>query len=353
MSIGDLSILEHVQVPSFVIELDDDLVPRYRMFNARMLHLTQLSAAQVQGKSALEVFPGAQGERAYRNHMRVITNGTVATVQMQLPVGDRFRHVITTLSPIRDARGKVVQVVGTVDDITDLENAQEQQATLHTLAREMEDFVAMAAHDLRTPMRNVKNLVEMLREDFEDMGDGKLDLIDLLGDVAAKAGILINDVLAHARAVNAEPDIEEFGLSALCDNLVQVLDPFGKHKVHWPDAVLKSDKVALQIALRNLIDNAIKHGGREHLEIELLLDSVRNGQLQFTLRDNGVGFENPGLAFLDGGQFRIDSGYGLLGVQRLIEARGGQICAANRDDGQGSNIYFSLPGERCLAVVAA
>ena len=163
MSIGDLSILEHVQVPSFVIELDDDLVPRYRMFNARMLHLTQLSAAQVQGKSALEVFPGAQGERAYRNHMRVITNGTVATVQMQLPVGDRFRHVITTLSPIRDARGKVVQVVGTVDDITDLENAQEQQATLHTLAREMEDFVAMAAHDLRTPMRNVKNLVEMLR----------------------------------------------------------------------------------------------------------------------------------------------------------------------------------------------
>ena len=93
-----------------------------------MLILTQRELSQVQGRTALEVFPGKQGELAYRNHMRVITNGTVATVQIQLPVGEGFRHVVTTLNPIKDARGKVVQVVGTVDDITDLVSAQRTSA---------------------------------------------------------------------------------------------------------------------------------------------------------------------------------------------------------------------------------
>ena len=353
MSKLDVAMLEHVQVPLFVVEIGDDLVPRYLMFNPKMLKLTNRTLADVVGRSAPEVFAGAQGQRAYRNHMRVFTNGTVATVQMQLPVGNKFRHVVTTLSPIRDAKGKVVQVVGTVDDITELEQAQEQQASLHTLAHEMEEFVAMAAHDLRTPMRNVKNLVEMLREDFEDMGDGKLDLIDLVGDVAAKAGTLINDVLAHARAVNAEPVIEEFAFCTLCDNLVQVLDPLGLHSFNWTDARLKTDKIALQIALRNLMDNAIKHGGRERLGIEVRVIGTPEGQIEFTLRDDGVGFDNPGFVFLDGGQFRVDSGYGLLGVQRLIEARGGQISVGNRPDGAGSEISFRLPGELLRVAAAA
>jgi len=57
----------------------------------------------------------------------------------------------------------------------------------------------MAAHDLRTPMNNVKTMADMLRHDFQDMGDGKLELINMLERVAVKSTNLINDVLLSQR----------------------------------------------------------------------------------------------------------------------------------------------------------
>jgi hypothetical protein len=50
------------------------------------------------------------------------------------------------------------------------------------------------------------------------------------------------------------------------------------------------------------------------------------------------------VAFLDGGKLRMDSGFGLFGVRRLINSRGGEIRAENLKDNQGSIIRFTMEG---------
>ena len=213
-----------------------------------------------------------------------------------------------------------------------------------SLTEEMEQFISFAAHDLRTPMRNIESLAELLREGFVDMGDGKVQLIDMLEEVAVKAARLITDILSQAQAATPAQLAETFDLSELCEDIMCTLDPGQIHQLHVGATQIEADKTAVQIALRNLMDNALKHGDRDRILLSIHLTQQPDGMLQFDLHDTGNGFDDPSLAFLDGGELRIDSGYGLLGMRRLIEARGGTVGAGNLPGKTGGYVRFSLPG---------
>ncbi len=79
---------------------------------------------------------------------------------------------------------------------------QSVESDAESRIREMEQYIAMAAHDLRTPMINVRLIAEFLKEGFKYLGDGKLQMIEDLAKISDKATSLISDVLAHAQATN-------------------------------------------------------------------------------------------------------------------------------------------------------
>lgn len=81
----------------------------------------------------------------------------------------------------------------------------------------------------------------------------------------------------------------------------------------------------------------------------ITVTSAGTDRLDFTLTDDCKGFEKSALAFLNGGDFGVDSGYGLLGVRRMIAARSGSITASNGPKG-GGIIQFSMPGT-CVSTV--
>lgn len=84
---------------------------------------------------------------------------------------------------------------GTSVDLTQEQNTRDAQVSFKTIATEMEQFVTMAAHDLRAPLRNMSMIAEMLSEGFVDHGDGKVELIIMPDDLAQKSMVLISDVL--------------------------------------------------------------------------------------------------------------------------------------------------------------
>lgn len=207
-------------------------------------------------------------------------------------------------------------------------------------------FLTMAAHDLRAPLRQIRHLVDAIREDFQDLGDGKLDMLTLICDIGERAHVLTNDVIAHTRATQAHPEmIEGVDLCEVANDVFATIDPLRKHMLSSAPVILETDKIALQITLRNLLDNAVRHGGTEKIEIAVAVETTASeGALKFTVTDNGNGFEAPATVFLSGGDFHSGSSFGLLGVRRLIEARGGEIIARPPQNGSGSEVSFSLPG---------
>lgn len=101
------------------------------------------------------------------------------------------------LVPVLDKMGSVSHLIDTRRRMTVAFSEQAVHLPEQDTAPDMAHFVALAAHDLRTAMRNIRTLTEVLRKAFQDHGDGKTALTDLLEDVAAKSGCPIAEVLDY------------------------------------------------------------------------------------------------------------------------------------------------------------
>lgn len=337
--------LDQISAPVFVLEISAEGVPVYAAFNTHALQMSGRPLSDYIGRTAEEVYPQAFGRTAFARHCEVVARAAPVTYQVELPVGDLIRTVRTTLRPELDEKGRVLRLYGTSKDMTVEKQALEAKIQFDTLSSEMEQFVALAAHDLRAPMRHMATLADMLREDFNDMGDGKIELIDMMENIAMKSMDLISDVLSHAEIGTTGPIETVFSFPALCQDICDVIDPQSQHVITTSSATVNSDRTAMQIALRNVTENALKHGEREQLTINIAVQQGLPGMIEVTLTDNGRGFSDAALKVMNGGRFQVGSGYGLFGVKRLISARGGTLVARNLPEGHGAVVRFSLPGD--------
>lgn len=331
-------------VPAFLLTVNENGDVVYSACNQEWFEETELTADEVLGKTAKEIYGGDLGDECYQRHLQAASVGEKISYDLMLPMSGRLCSVNTRLTPIKDEKAVVSHVLGASINRTSQFEAMTALNNMETVASEIEEFISMAAHDLRTPMNNVKTMVDMLRHDFQDMGDGKLELINMLERVAVKATTLINDVLSHAQATTAIKRLEEFELSQLCSDIMVVIDPTNQHFLNASHSRIAADKTATQIVLRNLMDNAIKHSGKSMVDLSVKVQEEREGMLSFVVNDNGQGFPDPTVAFLDGGEMQADAGFGLLGIRRLVTARGGDISAENVADGEGSQVRFTLSG---------
>lgn len=343
-----LNLIDHAV---FILEPDGDGQPRYSFVNSFARKVIGKAEDQIVGLTAIELYSGRLGRIAFEKHLATLKAATEHSYEILLPLGDMERRVRTVLKPVLDRDGAVLQMIGSSTDISGTQLLNEVRAGVETIHGEMEDFINLAAHDLRAPMRHINMIADMLREDFTDMGDGKLALIDMLEDVGAKAMSLIGDVLAHAQATNATLDVSEFEFAALVDEIMGLLDPMERCEVSISPALIKGDRTATQMILRNLIDNAIKAARAQDFQrddasdLALIISAAdSDGQFEVSVQDNGIGFDDTSIVFLNGGKLRTDSGFGMLGVRRLIHARGGTLSASNLSDQTGALVSFTLPG---------
>lgn len=345
MHLPDFSAYDNISQPIFVLvqNLQGQVV--YGFLNRFGCDILGLPPEDVVGRPACELFDGRAGDSVLQRQTIAWEEGKAASYDVALPIRDQKYWVRTTLQPVHRPDGSLAYMVGISQDISREQEMQQAQAMASALASEMEDFVSLAAHDLRSPIANVKSLVDMVRDGFVDMGDGKLEMISMIEEISTRALALVSDVLSQAAATRAGSETRTFDLQALCDDILVTLDPANLHVLNVAKARLKTDYVVLQIVLRNLIDNAIKHSEAESIRLDVSIDAVGSERIAITVCDDGAGFADPAVAFLDGGRLTADSGFGLLGVRRLLRVRDGDISARHPASGRGAEIRFELPGE--------
>lgn len=297
------------------------------------------------GRTAAQIYDGRAGEHVYRRHKDAWHGNTQTFHEVSVPVLGETVWVHTNFTPLRDDLGRMTHMVGLAHDITRQKQLEQAQAMASAMAGEMEDFVNLAAHDLRSPMANLRALADMVREDFVDMGDGKLEMIQMIESISERALALVSDVLGQSVATRAEISSRTFNFEHLCDDILVTLDPQRRHKVFVNPILVEGDYTAIQIILKNLIDNAVKHAGSARIEMTLDLEALDNDTLLLTVCDDGKGFADPAVAFLDGGELKTGSGFGLLGVRRLVRSRRGTISAVAPTSGTGAEIRVTLPGK--------
>ncbi len=337
--------INYFNVPIRVVEVDSQRQPFYCAFNKAALLDAGVGHDEIYGRTALDIYPGVIGEIANNRHLKVIETGVPLTFDVDEDTPDGTSWLRLTLAPVLDDSGAVVRILCTQVDVTAEKRMQSVESDAEARIREMESYIALAAHDLRTPMVNVRLIAEYLKEGFKDLGDGKLEMIESLETISNKAMLLISDVLAHAQATTRrESKTEIFQLQEVCSDLIAVLDPMGHSTLVSQDASIVADKVAVQIAVGNLIDNALKHNVGAALQLSITISQKSNDFIEICVADDGKGFADSTLSFLDTGKITSNCGFGLVGVSRLVRERGGDIRAESREDCDGAVICFRLPG---------
>lgn len=167
-------------------------------------------------------------------------------------------------------------------------------AELTRANRELDEFANIIAHDLKSPMRALRYLAEDIERAMEqrDTSAATSRLADLKQQ-ARRMSRMLTDLLTYARiGPTNEEAISETDTRALAEAIIASLPrPRGltiELVGNWP--LLLTVEPALDLVLRNLLDNAIKHHDRPDGRVTLLATPVRNG-LDVSISDDGPGID--------------------------------------------------------------
>jgi light-regulated signal transduction histidine kinase (bacteriophytochrome) len=250
-----------------------------------------------------------------------------------------------------ELRGALLNIV--------LRRAEERAELATELARankELEAFSYSVSHDLRAPLRHIAGYGDLLREqEGERMSDKSRRFLNNMLDSARFAGTLVDDLLTFSQMGRAALRPAPADLGQLVRGVVQEFEAESAgRRIEWVIGELPrviGDAAFLQLALRNLISNAVKYTRtRESAKIEIF--ASRDGdEYVIGVRDNGVGFDMKYGAKLFGVFQRLHraeefegTGIGLANVRRIVERHEGRTWAEGRL-GKGAVFYFSLPVE--------
>lgn len=318
-------ILNSVGVPAFAADLGRPAAPVV-FWSDSLGETSGVAADAVLGRPLASVVGGgAKAAERLRAGEASIRCGPV--------IGARTGDAVT-LAPVRFGNGRSV-AVGTV--------RTDGRAALR------EKFLAMAAHDLRAPVRNILVLTGILR-DGADGDTEALRTLDMIDGVAARAQRLVGELLTVAASAEpGESPFEIVGLAEIASEEAAALDPEARTRLVADPVSLVTDRVLLSLALRMLIGNALRHGGDGVRTVRVRAErDAQRGFVALTVSDDGKGLDADARAFIEGGGFRYGSGYGLLGLRRIAEARGGRLSLAEDSRGGGGLVRVTLPG-RLLA----
>ncbi|MEP1586125.1 MAG: sensor histidine kinase [Tateyamaria sp.] len=209
--------------------------------------------------------------------------------------------------------------------------------------KQSEDFIAEAAHRVRTPLATVRSYAEatLQRVHKEENREAMRSMVRAIDESSRAAGQLLDHAMITFRADHLER--EDIDLVELVRDLVSRLTPIAEMKdltlsVHGDTAVpVAGDAILIQSAVRNLIDNAMKYSPAESA-IEVWVSTTPHPQV--TVCDHGPGFPTDEIDKLVGrfkrgqnAEGTIGSGLGLTIAQDVAVAHGGTIELTNQSEG--------------------
>ncbi|MNN34993.1 Phytochrome-like protein cph1 [compost metagenome] len=220
--------------------------------------------------------------------------------------------------------------------------------------KELEAFSYSVSHDLRAPLRHIAGYTELLGEiEGQGLSERGRRFLQHIGEAAHFAGSLVDNLLNFSQMGRSALRLSDVDLNALVDAIRTELAPdYQGRDIVWDIAPLPkvmADPAFLNLALQNLISNAIKYTrGRDPARIAIRAQE-HQGEVEVCIRDNGVGFDMAYANKLFGVFQRLHrmedfegTGIGLASVRRIIERHDGRVWAEGQID-QGASFHFTLP----------
>jgi PAS domain S-box-containing protein len=251
-----------------------------------------------------------------------------------------------TISPVVDSRGAIVGASKVARDIT------ERRA----LERQKDQFLGIAAHELRTPVTGIKGYTQLLARRLHRAGDtASAEMLGKLDRQIDRLTGLIDDLLDVARIESGVLPFRPapFELNAFVRETVEEMQQTTeRHTIAWELAesvTLVADRDRIGQVLTNLLGNAIKYSPQAD---RVVVRTTRDGEnVIVSVQDFGIGIPREKQAHLFERFYRVDgesrAGFSGLGLGLYVAAefvkRHGAAIWVESEEGEGTTVRFSLP----------
>lgn len=277
-----------------------------------------------------------------------------------------IRWISARGTTFRNKEGVVIRMMGTVADITDIADKQEQKRLL-SIMKEREDFMATLTHDMKNPLIGANRLLELfVAGSFGELTSAQLEMLHCLKQGNSGLLKLIEDLIDVYRL---EKDVNSLFIED-CDLLRIIvaqtshITPLAKLRsikviTEFPERLmLQGDASRLERVVQNLLDNAVKFAPEDGTIKVRLFSTGDNAVIE--VEDNGPGIppEEHSVLFKRfsqgnaGKRHAGGSGLGLYLCKQVVEAHGGTIGVDSQ--GNGSTIFrITLPQSDAKEVVTS
>lgn len=269
-------------------------------------------------------------------------------------------------STFRDEEGKVLGTALVVRDITDRKRMEEAlKDYMHRLEqsnRDLQEFTAVASHDLQEPLRKIKTFGDLVvSKHGKNLSDEALGFIERMRNAADRMQILMDSLLTYSRVTTKAEPFSRVNLNKVVQNVLSDLE----WRIKQTGAIIEvkdlgtveAEPNQMNHLFQNLLSNALKFQNAEKPIIKVFSKQHRSrprnsheqGFCRIFVEDNGIGFEEKDLDRIFAPFQRLHArnkyegtGIGLAICKKIVERHRGLIQAWS-SPGHGSTFIVTLP----------
>ncbi len=337
---------------------------RIECANQTLVHWLSVSKEELIGEGISKILPKA-GQLFFQSYIFPLLTvegeveecyfDMVSTTGDRIPIVANFRSSQENHSAAYEIT--LVRILKRKSLERDLVQAKRETDTAISALRQSNEalsrFANMVAHDIKAPIRNLKNLSKFITEDYSDKLDeeGK-EMLSLLGKAAEKAGSFVDRLLEYGRLESSNGEFKEVDLNeavafAVEDLSLSIEENAAKLEIAELPTVLGLESQLVQL-FQNLIGNALKYHALDQAPvIRISAERVSSEQWEVSVADNGIGIEEDyrekvfDLLYRLQGSDYDGTGIGLATCKWIVQNHKGHINVES-EPGKGSRFYFTL-----------
>lgn len=270
----------------------------------------------------------------------------------------------------RNLEGQGIIIRGTLIEVTDRKNVESEikklneelelrvkkrTKELQSAIQELETFTYSVSHDLKAPLRGIDGYGKLLLDLYgAELNDEAQNFINTIRASTQQMNQLIDDLLEYSRLERGQLNFENIQIKTFAKNLISLYQKVLESNnftvtIKVPDCQIYTNSNGLHIALRNLLENAIKFTKKQpNPAIEIGLDEGENSWLLY-VKDNGAGFNMKYhdrifdiFQRLHRSEDYKGTGIGLAMVKKAMQRINGKVWGESIP-GQGATFYLELP----------
>lgn len=228
---------------------------------------------------------------------------------------------------------------------------------LHNSTLQLQEFVNVASHDMREPLRKISAFTQMLTKSLSGrLNDDEQEDFDFVLEGADRMRKIVESLLAYSKLIDREFKRKEVNLNITIGELrnsklrEKLIQTDGKLLVPEPLPKVKGDETQIRLLFQNLLSNALKYHRKDAApQITIRAQNQDDGMVRIEVQDNGIGInqEYHKNIFVMFRRVRRDdenngAGAGLAICKRIIEQHDGEIGVESAE-GKGTTFWFTLP----------